>query len=80
MARERPCHRVVDTDQQVQGGIHKKDHREEEGHELALCVYSGGIVDSDFGFSEEETDEVSLEEQRVEEDFEGARVTRATEM
>ena len=40
--------------QQAQGGSRKKGHREEEGHELALRAYSGGLVDSAFGFSEEE--------------------------
>ena len=63
-----------------QGGSRKKDHREEEGHELALGAYSGGLVDSAFGFSEEEADEVSLEDQRAEKDFEGVRVTRVTEL
>jgi hypothetical protein len=43
-------------------------------------VYSGGPVDAAFDFSDEEVDEVSLEEHRAEEDCEGARVARATQL
>ena len=46
---------------------------------MALDVYSGGPVDAVFGFSDDEVGEVSLEDHRVEEDFEGVRVTRVTE-
>jgi hypothetical protein len=55
---------------------------EEERHTMTLGVCSGVPVDEEFGFSEEETVEVSLEEvvERGEEDLEGARVARDVEL
>ncbi len=59
----------------AEGGIRKKDHTEEERHTMTLGVCSGVSVDEEFGFSEEEVSEVSLEEEveRGEEDLDGAR-------
>jgi hypothetical protein len=60
--------------------IHKKGRREEERRIMTLGVSSGGSTDTEFGFSDDETDEVSLEVHRTEEDLEGARVTCSSEL
>ena len=41
---------------------------------------SGGTDDAEFGFSDDETQEVSLEVDSTEDDLEGARVARAAEL
>jgi hypothetical protein len=47
---------------------------------MTLGVCSGGTADAEFGFSDDETQEVSLEVDSMEDDLEGVRVVRAAEM
>ena len=67
----------------VEGGILKKYRREEERRTMQMGVFAGVPVDDDYGFSDEETTEMSLQEmQQVspEEQLKESRETRLVEM
>jgi hypothetical protein len=47
---------------------------------MTLGVYSGGTVDAEFEFSDDETQEVSLKVDSTEDYLEGSRMVRAVEL
>ena len=67
--------------EQAEGGSRKKCRRQEARETMALGVCSGVNTDEVYGFSDDDEGQVSLEEvEGVEEDLEGARVARASQL
>ena len=56
---------------QTEGDSLKKDHTDPERWIMTLGVSSGGTADAVYGFSDEETEEVSLVVDSTEDDLEG---------
>jgi hypothetical protein len=55
----------------------KKDRTDAEAHMMTLGVSSGGAADDEYGFSDDEVEEVTLQVDSVEENLEETRVVRA---
>ena len=70
--------------EETEGVNLKKYHREEERRTMKWGVFSAVPADDDYGFTDEETDDVSLEEEMEqvspEEDLETTRETRVLEL
>jgi hypothetical protein len=65
---------------QEEGGSRKKGHTDPDRWSLTLGVSSGGTDHGDYGFSDDETEEVTLVVDSAEDDLEGARQARAAEL
>jgi len=61
---------------QAEGESRKKDHTDAERQIMTLGVSSGGTADDDFGFSDDEAEDVTFQVDSAEE----ARVARAAEL
>ncbi len=56
---------------QAEGRIRKKGRTDLDRHAMTLGVASGGTVHGDYGFSDDETEEVTLVADATEDDLEG---------
>ena len=65
---------------QAEGGSRKKGRADPDRRAMTFGVSSGGTAHGDYGFSDDETEEVSLVVDSVEDDLEGARQARAAEL
>ncbi len=65
---------------QAEGGSRKKGRADPDRRTMTLGVSSGETAHGDYGFSDDEAEEVSLVVDSVEDDLEGARQTRAAEL
>jgi len=65
---------------QAEGVSRKKGHADADRRAMTFCVSSGGTAHGDYGFSDDEAEEVSLVVDSVEDDLEGARQARAAEL
>ena len=58
---------------QAEGGSRKKGRADPDRRAMTLGVSCGGTVHGDYGFSDDESEEVPLVVDSVDDDLEGAR-------